>query len=398
MSATPDYSALLAAYYKAADPALTQQEIGVRAGLGTQAQVSRLLAEARSKGYLREVFEFPPGMPPDTRDQLRRQFEQSFYQQHAELEAALIERAERLCGTRSDGGSPFKRLHVVAAPGLRDDDDKAREEAFGAFGASAAEIVASYIDEVDSCGVAWGRTINATVRLIRSRPRPTERKKIFLAVAGEPVNFEPYGVSPSDAARILAAAWPGSQHLSLRGVQARIPKTVYEHDKDGIARELAGYSDSYQQIFGRPGRPLIDRVAMILTGIGDVQTSQRAGERASQSDPLYLETAKAEDPEVLGLAVGNIGGVWIARDDLTDRDRRKVEQVNERWLGAQHADFRRCSLNAVPGQRPGVVVLAVEPEKAGIILEALYLVNVLIISRQLAETLAGDLLGGRKPV
>ena len=156
MSATLDYSALLAAYYKAADPALTQQEIGVRAGLGTQAQVSRLLADARSKGYLREVFEFPPGMPPDTRDQLRRQFEQSFYQQHAELEAALIERAERLCGTRSDGGSPFKRLHVVAAPGLRDDDDKAREEAFGAFGASAAEIVASYIDEVDSCGVAWG--------------------------------------------------------------------------------------------------------------------------------------------------------------------------------------------------------------------------------------------------
>ena len=173
---------------------------------------------------------------------------------------------------------------------------------------------------------------------------------------------------------------------------------MYEHDKDGIARELAGYSDSYQQIFGRPGGPLIDRVAMILTGIGDVRTSKRAGERASQSDPLYLETAKAEDPEVLGLAVGNIGGVWIARDDLTDQDRRKVEQVNERWLGAQHADFRRCSLNAVPGQRPGVVVLAVEPEKAGIILEALYLVNVLIISRQLAETLAGDLLGGRRPV
>jgi len=398
MNAAPDYNALLAAYYKAADPTLTQQEIGVRANIGTQAQVSRLLADARLKGYLREVFEFPPDMPRDTRDQLRRQFEQSFYQRHADLEAALVKHAEQLCGTRSDGGSPFKRLHVVAAPGLSE-DDKAREEAFDAFGASAAEIVSSYIDEADSCCVAWGRTINATVRHIRSRPRSAERRKIFLPIAGEPTNFEPNGVSPSDAARILAAAWPGSESLSLRGVQARIPRTVYEHDQDGIARELASYSDSYQQIFGQQdSRPLIDRVAMILTGIGDVRTSKRTGERTTQSDPLYLETAKAEDPNVLGLAVGNIGGVWIARDNLTEEDRHKVEQVNERWLGAQRADFRRCSLNAVPGQRPGVVVLAVEPEKAGIILEALYLVNVLIISRQLAETLASDLLGGRRPV
>ena len=128
---------------------------------------------------------------------------------------------------------------------------------------------------------------------------------------------------------------------------------------------------------------------MILTGIGDVRTSKRTNER-SQSDPWYLETAEAEDPNVLGLAVGNIGGVWIARDDLPVHDRSKVEQVNERWLGAQHADFRRCSLNAVTGQRPGVVVLAVEPEKAGVILEALYLINVLVISRELAEALAGQ--------
>jgi hypothetical protein len=38
--------------------------------------------------------------------------------------------------------------------------------------------------------------------------------------------------------------------------------------------------------------------------------------------------------------------------------------------------------------RPGVVVVAVEPEKAEIVLEALYLINVLIVSRQLADALA----------
>jgi hypothetical protein len=40
--------------------------------------------------------------------------------------------------------------------------------------------------------------------------------------------------------------------------------------------------------------------------------------------------------------------------------------------------------------------MAVEPEKAAIVLEALYLVNVLIISRQLADTLARELLGASR--
>ncbi|HEY3879338.1 MAG TPA: hypothetical protein VGM12_12140 [Trebonia sp.] len=389
MNETPDYSVFLAAYYKAMDPSLTQQAIGSRANLGTQAQVSRLLAEARAKGYLREVFEFPADMRSDDRRKLQRELELSFYDRHAELEAALAKRARELCRTRSYGGNPFKRLHVVATPSWRAGDEKARGDAFGAFGANAAEIAAGYVDEADSCSVAWGRTIDATVRRIRSRGKAPEPTKVFMPIAGEPANYEPNGVSPSDAARILAAAWPGSEALSLRGGPARIPKSVYEHDETGIAREMARYSRNYRRIFNRSGG-LIENVAMILTGIGDVTTSKRTGE---QADPWYRETADAEDPDVLGLAVGNIGGVWIARNGLTGPDAKKVEQVNERWLGAQHDDFRRCSLNGGEAGRPGVVALAVEPEKAAIVLEALYLINVLVVSRQLADTLAAELLG-----
>ena len=100
--------------------------------------------------------------------------------------------------------------------------------------------------------------------------------------------------------------------------------------------------------------------------------------------------------------MGNIGGVWIARDGLDEPDPKKVEkvekveQVNKCWLGAQHDDFRRCSLSGGESGRPGAVVLAVEPEKAAIVLEALYLVNMLIISRQLADTLARKLLGASR--
>ena len=111
-------------------------------------------------------------------------------------------------------------------------------------------------------------------------------------------------------------------------------------------------------------------------------------------DPWYLETVEAEEPNVLELAVGNIGGVWIARNEISDEDKERVANVNERWLGAQYDHFRSCSLNAdLTHHRPGVVVLAVEPDKAAIILEALHLINVLIVSRQLADELARLLPG-----
>lgn len=388
----PNVEVLKAAYLKASDPSLTQQQIAVRARLGTQAQVSRLLAEARERKILREVFQFPEGVSED----VRRQVEDSFFDKHGELEDALIREARELRATRSEGGSPFKRLHVVAAPGLGKPDE--REAAFTSFGASAAEIVADYIDQVDMCCVAWGTEIEATVRKIRPRSEPSPRTKLFIPIAGEPTNHEPNGVSPSDAARILSTAWGNSSYLSLRGVQARIPKSVGDSK---VARDLVGYSNNYRRIFEAPGssdRSLISQVPMILTGIAAVRTSQwQMDGDAYDSDPWYLETRDAEDPSVLDMAVGNIGGVWLPRSELAEDQKRMVQELNMRWLGAQLEDFKRCSINA-DTQNPGVVVLAAEPENLDILLEALYLVNILIVSRQVAEALASKLLPGRGQV
>ena len=130
---------------------------------------------------------------------------------------------------------------------------------------------------------------------------------------------------------------------------------------------------------------------MILTGLGNVDTSKR--DIAGISDPWYTETEEAEGVNVLDLAVGNIGGVWIAKNEISDGDKERVAKVNERWLGAQYGDFRGCALNAdLLQRRPGVVVVAVEPDKADIVLETLHLINVLIVSRLLADELAGRLL------
>lgn len=385
-----DYKTLLAAYFFGQDNALKQETIADRLGLSGQPDVSKLLRKARNMGYLREVFEFPSDITEDA----RREIENSYFSKHSALEEELIRRAQILRDERSDGSAPFKRLHVCAAPGLDIQDDKARERAFSTFGANAAEIVASYIDHADTCCVAWGRTVHATVRHVRTRTVAPGPRKTFMPIAGEPTNYEPNGISPSDAAQTLAAAWPGSENLSLRGVAARIPKIVYERDNAGIARDLARSSDHYRRIFGptdNEDRPLITQVAMVITGIGDAQTSGRASGVTGLEDPWWLETARAEGRDVLSLAGGNIGGIWIPRHDATSDDRDKIEQINERWLGAEHGHFERCSLRGGTADRPGVVILAVEPEKAEIILEALYLMNVLIISTHLADALAKEL-------
>jgi DNA-binding transcriptional regulator LsrR (DeoR family) len=380
---------LKTAYYSVYGPALTQDQIASRVGL-TQVQVSRLLKEARDHKVLREVFRFPADLSPEDRLEIAN----SFFDRHGQLEEALSGRSRKLSRKQSGGGSPFKQLYVVAAPGI-DNEKDARARAFSSFGVSAAGIVASYIDGVDMCCVGWGRTIAATVDYMPNSSASDEnKKKKFIPIAGEPTNHEPNGIAASDAARRLSQAWPGSTSLSLRGVQARIPKSVYDQDGGRAARELIGYSNNYRRIFGAPDSdetPLIAEVPMILTGLGNVVTSER--DIAGVSDPWYTETVEAEGPNVLDLAVGNIGGVWIPKDEISDEDKEQVTKVNERWLGAQHGDFKGCALNAdSQHRRPGVVVVAVEPDKAEIILQTLHLINVLIVSRQLADQLARRLL------
>ena len=391
MTSKLSLDALKAAYYRVYDPALTQEQIAHKVGLGQQAQVSRLLKDAREHKVLQEVFRFPADLSQEDRLEVVN----SFFARHGKLEDALSQRSRKLSREQSGGGSPFKQLYVVAAPGIENENDaRVRANAFHSFGVSAAGIVASYIDEVDMCCVAWGRTIAATVEQMPYSSAPNGNKQ-FIPIAGEPTNHEPNRVSASDAARRLSLAWPGSKPLSLRGVQARIPKSIHDRDGGQIAYELIRYSTSYRQIFGAPGSdeiPLISEVPMILTGIGNVDTSKRNISGVGP-DPWYLETVEAEEPNVLELAVGNIGGVWIARNQISDEEKEQVAKVNERWLGAQYDHFRSCSLNAdLLHHRPGVVVLAVEPDKAAIVLEALHLINVLIVSRQLADELARRLL------
>ncbi len=193
------------------------------------------------------------------------------------------------------------------------------------------------------CCVAWGRTIATTVEHVPTSST-SDWEKQFIPIAGEPTNHEPSGVSPSDAARKLALAWPDSTSLSLRGVQARIPKSVHDNGGGPAARELIEYSNSYRQIFGPsgPADPLISDVPMILTGIGNVDTSKRNIAGVGPDLLRYPPGGAGAGVNVLESAVGNIGGVWIAENVFPPRPSRRVAQVRSRLAhGPVHTyDFR----------------------------------------------------------
>jgi DNA-binding transcriptional regulator LsrR (DeoR family) len=274
---------------------------------------------------------------------------------------------------RDNRGVPVKHVRVVSCSGRL-----SRAERFLAFGQQAASYVVPLIKQARTCAVAWGRTVNCVVEAVpkQSTPSPTLR---FMPISGEPINHTDTGVSPSTAAKKLAQAFGCDEHcLSLQGVAARIPKEFDASAK--TIRRFVNMCRAYEEIFGGKD-PLIDNVDLIVSGIGDIDSST--------SDPWFRETAECEGINDLSqIAAGNVGGVWIPKDPRSTAQSRRIAQVNQRWLGIQREHFENCARR---GDRrdggPGVVVLALEPAKAAIVLRAMGMVNHLIIEHDLAEAI-----------
>jgi hypothetical protein len=371
-----DQQKVYAAAYLAATGAFTQDEIAKR--LGTkQSTIAKWLGEARRLGVLRTSFEFPASVDKH----VKHAVEQLVFQDHARLEAALIDRSRKLAQAR--GSVPvFKRLHVIPTSSLGS-RTLTQADATAAFGHGAAQVVSGYINRVEQCFVGWGRTLSATIDAIPVFDGEF-RAKEFIPITGTPIRHEPRGVSPSDGAEALALRWPGSRALSLRGVPARIPKRIAEKDPAGILMEFVEFSDTYCKIFGpiNDGTlPKADTSQMIVTGLGDLGTSH--------DDPWFAETKDAEGADALKSTVGNVGGLWLPTAEASPQQISEIEQLNSRWLGLGTKAFMRC---ATYGD-PGVVVLALEETKAEIVLQSIALVNVLIVSFPLAKKLVDRIFG-----
>jgi DNA-binding transcriptional regulator LsrR (DeoR family) len=228
------------------------------------------------------------------------------------------------------------------------------------------------------CAVAWGNTIKGLIDAMPRQPKP--RKGLtFVPVSGEPFNVANVDFSPTRAARRLAEAFQAEPNntCSLAGIAARIPKELDQHS--AIIKLFLNSSNDYKRIFG-DSNPLCEQLDVIITGIGDVATSR--------DDPWFQETKELEGQEDLAkIAAGNIGGIWIPKESATKTERNQLHDLNRRWLGVREEDYRKCAERAEAGECPGVVVVAIEKEKAGIVAKAMGLINHVIIDRGLAEAL-----------
>ena len=345
---------------------LKQQEIARDLDL-SQAEVSKLLKHARAAGWLVWNVNWPPELSDEERNRLTKR---KGYPRIAELRSRID---DWTIGNSLSGFSPMKGLHVIQ----EDDSD----DSLALFGRRAAEVIVRLIDDAETCAVAWGRTIQSIVDAIPAQPAGGHRE--FFPICGEPLNFPNFSLSPSVAAIKLANAYrvEASRVVSLQGVPARIPSNL----ADGMAviERFARKSRAYDYVFGTAetsDSPRIANVDMVLTGVSN--------DESSVGDPWYEETRDCEGGIELGeISVGCIGGLWLPKVTSTTTSRKKLDDINSRWLGISVSHLNLIARRAMRGNIPGVVVVAAHPHKWEIVRTALPLVNHLVISSPLADAL-----------
>lgn len=336
---------------------LKQEEIQKALNIGNQTEVSRLLKHARERHWLKWHLNIPEEELPEIQARA--------YPRLRDLTARLDSLA------RDNKGVQVSRISIVYS---RADEPAAL--GMERFGQQAAEHVLPLLRNTETriCAVAWGRTMKAFVDAVQ--PQTKNRPDLeFVPVSGEPGRFPYDSISPTQVAERLATAF-GAQCLSLHGIAARIPKRLKDRAK--VIREFVGGCKDYEAILDGK-EPKIGQAQIIITGIGNA--------RSSKDDAWFKETAQLEEiNDLQKIAAGNIGGVWIPE---SDKDQKRIAEINDRWLGIQQRDFEAC---AHRGHRSGlgVVVLAVEQQKARIIKRAVGLINHLVISESLANAILDD--------
>jgi hypothetical protein len=226
-------------------------------------------------------------------------------------------------------------------------------------------------------------------------PRPT-----VVPLAGDPQSADPADTGSSviatDLSRLVNEILI-EPHYSLGMVPAIIPE---DFSKEELATvwKLIGKVDSYAQIWGRdetghkvrPG--IIDSVDGIFTSVGPNRRPLGWGKTSQllRPDGIFKELPK--------LAYGDIGGVLIPRDRLTQDKKVMLEDVISRWTGLTLEDLKSCAARSAADRSntpiPGVVAICTGPERADFVFEVLQcaavrpgIINHLIVDDVFAQRL-----------
>ena len=344
----------------------------------SQPEVSRMLKRAKDKKWL----DYPPPVfrcPQEVRDLWER------------AHARFFSSEKLLNRLRAFEPSRVARLKQVSI---------FHGDATGRFNRTVLPAVEAIMAQASVMGVTWGRTVHGLVVALREHlagPLRQDRPIRFVPLCGEPLKDTDDRIERSSSA--LAASLHelingtragGGSPPSLRGVPAFIPSGFNGTEVKTIRRFMRQFV-GYAAVFGEEGggrrdAPLADQVDTVLTSVGVVNARYRG---IFLSERVQL--GEVSERELTESVIGDMGGLIVAQRKLTPVQARRIDAMNERWTGIKQRDIERCAEAAAHSTHPGVVVLATEGNRKDMVLRCieLGLINQLIISRELADELAG---------
>jgi hypothetical protein len=209
-------------------------------------------------------------------------------------------------------------------------------------------------------GLAWLNTYPQEERVVR-----------FVPVCAELTSHASVEFSSSRIADRLDEVINGrrGEQFSLTGVPAFIPRRL----KDTLWEWLRDL-DSYKMIIGGSS-PMIETIDSLITSIG---SSERPFGRTIELFKALLEARRITANELKRLIIGDIGGVLIPKPTLGSRELKRVEELNEMWIGIRLDHIKRIAKMAsiskkISKNRPGSIIVATGKEKALILYEVIRL-------------------------
>jgi DNA-binding transcriptional regulator LsrR (DeoR family) len=373
---------MIAAAYLAAE-GRRQQEIAYILGI-TPVAVSRHLAKARKK-YLRYQVNFlhhevPVGLMDKVRQRVSRQ--------------ALEDQLNHL----ADRHGQDRKLSLRVFPCGPCEDDRERMQKLAS---AAAPLIRTLLLRSRSCGLTWGGMLKRCVTGLRnlSYPPPWTKETIqFIPLSGEPLGRERASFSSSSLARDLGIIVNGDQYdaPSLAMVPAFIPDGFQKYEKDGVWK-LIELVKSYHEIFGphrngSAGAPAAKRAAPLAMGLDMILTSVGSHDRPlGFGRGVLFDKMSVSYEELKSLIVAEIGGVCIARQNLSPQRLEQFDTVQKSWTGLSLEHLEACARRGTDLLKgpPGVVVVSGGTKRAAGVCELIKrgLVNHLIVDEILAAEL-----------
>lgn len=338
----------------------SNKEIGVKLGLG-ESTISKIIRECYQEGLL--AIRFRSGLSDGELERLRAE---------AGLKNEFTEKLRFF---------PKDSTAIVAAPevmvfdsGSTDTGPQDWATRLETFAKPVAQEVLKWMLRSHVVGTSWGRTLATIVRTLRDAQLPAPHHPIqFIPLCGEMLDGPPRKTSASSLAlqldELVNHAAPNLHGHMLAAVPSHLPFHLPRREA-GI---IAGYVTSvpaYRAIFGGQRDPkqvpLVDRTDMILTSCGPEHRP------LGYDGPRWLESTGISGEDARRYISGDISGNLLCNSRVGNAPRaleRRIDRVNEAWLGAKLDHLRACAQRALESQLPGVVLCCIGANKAGTVRE-----------------------------